>query len=231
MWLIKRAIVLNHEYLADTFSIKSSCNIKEYQYKLLNFQTSLMNVPLTHNFSSLNKNRIIMINKKPTQNFATLKSIIILPMVAILFVMFSFKPGFDRTNNVDQEPLFSKTSEAEILKFLARNTGYPQVAKNASDTGKIFVVVKMGKGGIVKESKAFTDNTTISAPFLPQIVIVGYKQSGGISTTIIQKTNEKEHPALKDECRRIVNKLSEVNIPEWKDKNMEFAIVYKFILK
>jgi beta-lactamase regulating signal transducer with metallopeptidase domain len=231
MWLIKRAIVLNHEYLADTFSLKSSCNIKEYQYKLLNFQTSFMNVPLAHNFSSLIKKRIIMINKEPTQNFAALKSIIILPAVAILFVMFSFKPGSDRTNNADQEPLFSKTSQAEILKFLAVNTGYPQVAKNASDTGTIFVVVKMEKGGFVKECKAFTDKKTISSPFLPKIVIVGYKQPAGIQTTIIQKTNDKEHLALKNECLRIVNKLSEVNIPEWKDISMEFAIVYKFILK
>jgi beta-lactamase regulating signal transducer with metallopeptidase domain len=36
IWLIKRSMALNHEYLADKFSLRSSCSIKEYQYKLLN---------------------------------------------------------------------------------------------------------------------------------------------------------------------------------------------------
>jgi bla regulator protein blaR1 len=230
MWLIKRSIVLNHEYLADNFSLQSSCNVKEYQYKLLNIPTSLMNVPLAHNFSNLIKNRIVMINKKPTRNYATLKSLIILPVVAILFVMFSFKPESNLTNTGNQKQLFSKTSESEILVFLAKNTGYPQEAKSSSDTGKVFVVVKMNKGGIIKECKAFTDKKAVNVPFLPEIIIVGYKPSDGTSAANSVKATGNEHQTLKTECLRVTNKLSEVNIPEWKDKNMEFAIVYKFVL-
>ena len=231
MWLIKRSIVLNHEYLADNFSLKSSCNVKEYQYKLLNIPTSLMNVPLAHNFSSLIKNRIVMINKKPTRNYATLKSLIILPVVAILFVMFSFKPENTLTNTGNQKPLFSKTSESEILVFLAKNTGYPQEARSSSDTGKVFVVVKMNKGGVIKECKAFTDKKAVNVPLLPEIVIVGYKPSGGTSATKSTKATSNEHPTLKTECLRVTNTLSDVKIPEWKDKDMEFAIQFKFALK
>jgi beta-lactamase regulating signal transducer with metallopeptidase domain len=231
MWLIKRSIVLNHEYLADNFSLKNSCSIKEYQYKLLNIPTSLMNVPLAHNFSSLIKNRIVMINKKPTRNYAALKSIIILPVVAILFVMFSFKPETNLINTGNQKQLFSKNSESEILLFLAKNTGYPQEAKNSSDTGKVFVVVKMNKGGIIKECKAFTDKKAVNVPMLPEIVIVGYKPSGGTNAANSGKAIGNEHPTLKTECLRVTNTLSEVKIPEWTDKNMEFAIEFKFILK
>jgi len=231
MWLIKRSIVLNHEYLADNFSLKNSCSIKEYQYKLLNIQKGLMNIPLAHNFSSLIKNRIVMINKKPTRNYAALKSIIILPVVAILFVMFSFKPESNPANNDYQASLFSKSSESEILKFLAMNTGYPQVAKNSSDTGKVFVVVKMNKGGIVKECKAFTEKKGINVPFLEEIVIVGYKPSTGPGATKSEKATGNEHPALKTECLRVANRLMEIKIPEWKDKDMEFAIEFTFTLK
>jgi beta-lactamase regulating signal transducer with metallopeptidase domain len=230
MWLIKRSIVLNHEYLADNFSLKSSCNVKEYQYKLLNIPTSLMNVPLAHNFSSLIKNRIVMINKKPTRNYANLKSLIILPVVAILFVMFSFKPESSQ-NTGNQKPLFSKTSESEILVFLAKNTGYPQEAKSSSDTGKVFVVVKMNKGGVIKECKVFTDKKAVNVPLLPEIVIVGYKPSGGTSVTKSIKATSNEHPTLKTECLRVTNTLSEIKIPEWKDNDMEFAIQFKFALK
>jgi beta-lactamase regulating signal transducer with metallopeptidase domain len=231
MWLIKRSIILNHEYLADNFSLKSSCSVKEYQYKLLNIPTRLMNVPLAHNFSSLIKNRIVMINKKPTRNYAALKSIIILPAVAILFVMFSFKPEANQTNTDNQKPLFSKTSESEILVFLAKNTGYPQEAKSSSDTGKVFVVVKMNKGGVIKECKVFTDKKAVNVPLLPEIVIVGYKPTGGTNVANSEKVTANEHPTLKTECLRVANKLSEVKIPEWQDKNMEFAIAYKFTLK
>jgi beta-lactamase regulating signal transducer with metallopeptidase domain len=231
MWLIKRSMVLNHEYLADNFSIKSSSSIKEYQYKLLNISKGLMNVPLAHNFSSLIKNRIVMINKRPTRNYAALKSIIILPVAAILFVMFSFKPESIPTNNGYQEPLFSKSSESEILKFLAINTGYPQEAKNSFDTGKVFVVVKMNKGGIIKECKAFTEKNGINVPLLEEIVIVGYKPSTGPSAAKSEKATGNEHPSLKTECLRVANKLMEVKIPEWKDKDIEFAIAFKFTLK
>jgi beta-lactamase regulating signal transducer with metallopeptidase domain len=231
MWLIKRSIVLNHEYLADNCSLRSSCNIKEYQYRLLNIPTSPMNVPLAHNFSSLIKNRIVMINKKPTHNYATFKGLIILPVVAILFFIFSFKPDSTQTNSSDQKPLFANTSESEILAFLAKNTRYPQEARISSDTGKIFMIIKMNKGGIIKECKAYTDNEAISVSLLPEIVVVGYKPTAGTQGANSEKAAIDEHQTLKAECLRVANKLSEVNVPEWKDKNVEFAITYKFILK
>ena len=37
------------------------------------------------------------------------------------------------------QPLLSKTSESGLLKYVAMNTGYPQEAKAASDTGRIYV--------------------------------------------------------------------------------------------
>ena len=64
VWLIKRSVILNHEYLADYITLRSSRNVKDYQYRLLNFQSGLKNISLAHSFNSLIKNRIIMINKK-----------------------------------------------------------------------------------------------------------------------------------------------------------------------
>jgi hypothetical protein len=229
MWLIKRSIVLNHEYMADSSSINISENIKEYQYKLLNISKGLMNVPLAHNFSNLIKNRIVMINRRPTRNYAALKSLIILPAAAILFVMFAFRPEFNPATTGSQQSLFSKTSETQILEFLARNTGYPQEARNSLDSGNVFVVVKMGKGGVIKECKAFTENKSINVPVLPEIVIVGYKSSVGAVAG--SKVRGNDHPILKTECLRIANKLSEVRIAEWKDKDVEFAVKFIFSLK
>jgi hypothetical protein len=166
-----------------------------------------------------------MINKKPTRNYAALKSLIILPVVAILFVMFSFKSENKLTDTGNQKSLFSKASESEILLFLARNTGYPQEAKNSSDTGKVFVVVKISKGGVIKECKAFTDIKAVKVPLLPEIVITGFKPTGGTSAT------KNEHQALNTECLRVTNTLSTLSIPEWKDNDIEFAVQFKFTLR
>jgi hypothetical protein len=72
VWLIKRSIILNHEYLADHISLINNNNVKEYQFRLLSFQGGLKNISLAHNFNSLIKNRIIMINRKPSLKFAAL---------------------------------------------------------------------------------------------------------------------------------------------------------------
>jgi hypothetical protein len=131
------------------------------------------------------------------------------------------------------EPLFSTSSATEILKFLAMNSIYPREAINSSDTGRIFVAVKMDKGGIIRECKAFTNKDEINVPVLPVVVILGYKTSaGGLqSTDKFKKASSNEHLILRNECLRVTNKIDELNIPEWKDKGMEFALSFNFKLK
>ena len=230
IWLIKRSMKLNHEYLADSFTLRNSSSIKEYQYKLLNIPRKPINITLAHNFSSLIKNRIIMINKKPTRNYAILKNLLILPVVAILFVMFSFKPESNAIMNGAQEQLFSKSSETEISNFLARNILYPLEAKNSSDTGKVFVVVKMKKGGIIKECKFFSEKNKVKVPILEEIVVTAYKDNSKSVAKSETKT-DREHLALKTECLRVANKLVELQIPEWKDRDIEFALAINFRLQ
>jgi TonB family protein len=130
------------------------------------------------------------------------------------------------------QPLFSQSSQSEILKFMGMNTGYPQAARSAADTGMIFIVVKMGKGGVVKECKAYTEKTEIKVPFLPEVVIVGYQtQTPGSGDIRPGNATGNPHTDLQTEGLRIANKLGGLDIPEWKDKDMEFALTLKFVLK
>ncbi|HZK61637.1 MAG TPA: energy transducer TonB, partial [Anaerovoracaceae bacterium] len=165
--------------------------------------------------------------------------------VRVISMLSGFRPGMQGGKPVNvwymvpvtftlsaPEPLFSRSSENEILKYVGMNTGYPQLARNSSDTGRVYVVVKMGKGGIVKECSAVTEKNEIKVPLMPEVVIIGYNSSTGLQSNAgIKKETSKEHPLLKPECLRVVNNLGELNIPEWKDKDMEFALAFKFILK
>jgi hypothetical protein len=88
----------------------------------------------------------------------------------------------------------------------------------------------MNKGGIIKESKAFYNKTEIKVPLLSEIVIMGYKPSSGQNGPTVNNKST-EHPLLMAECMRVVKKLEGLDVPEWKDKNMQFAFAFKFNLK
>jgi hypothetical protein len=160
-----------------------------------------------------------------------MKNLLILPVVAIMFVMFSFRPETGLPKNDYQEQLLSITSQSEILRFINMNISYPQEARVSSDTGRVFVVIKMEKGGTIKESAAFTEKNGITIPFLEEVVIMGNGPGSGQGATKINDIARGEHNALKAECLRVVNMLGSIAIPEWKDKSVEFAFIFNFQLK
>ncbi len=164
--------------------------------------------------------------------------------VRVISLLPEFKPGSSGGKPVnvwcfapvmftlpESESVFQITSDQQILKFLTMNIVYPREAKNASDTGRIFVTVKLQKGGIDRECMAFNEKEDISLPFLPQVVIVGYMKEPipgliGRSDQVI-----KDHSSLKSECLRVAELLTVNEIPEWKEKDIGFALQFKFVLK
>lgn len=135
-----------------------------------------------------------------------------------------------------KEPIFSKEAELGILKYIGMNTGYPQEARAASDTGRVYVVVKLTKGGVVKDCKAYTEKAEIKAPFLPDVVVVGYKSTTPGPTDIRPaipnvKPSGSGLTSLKNEALRVANTLSVNEIPDWKDKDLEFALTIIYTLK
>jgi TonB family protein len=138
VWFIKRSIILNHEYLADLVSVNNK-SIKEYQYRLLNFQTGLKHISLAHNFNSLIKNRIIMINKKPTRKYATLKNILILPVVAFVLYAFatpeyhySVAPSNDNALSIYQPAVIL---QKEVKGIVLKEDGKPLEGVSIMSTG------------------------------------------------------------------------------------------------
>jgi len=137
VWLIKRSIILNHEYLADHVSLSSNNNVKEYQYKLLNIQAELKHISLAHNFNSLIKNRIIMLNKKPTLKYAKLKNIIILPVIAIVAYAFA-TPEYQYVTPANdplaiyQPPIIQ---QKEVKGIVINEEGKPLEGVNITSTG------------------------------------------------------------------------------------------------
>jgi TonB family protein len=132
----------------------------------------------------------------------------------------------------ESEPLLMNTSVSELLKFVAKNVLYPGAAKNASDTGTVFAVLKLKKGGTISQVETFTDKSSFRVPLLKEeVVVVGYKQPGPGEIRSSNVTASGDRTLLKEECRRVVNQVSSREIPEWLDRDLEFALAIKFVIK
>jgi hypothetical protein len=91
VWLLRRAIRQNLEFVADNCVIESGIDKKAYQYLLLKVvgvpQFSIVN---QFNFSSLKK-RIVMMNKMKTARVHLVKFAFVLPLAALLLLAFREK--------------------------------------------------------------------------------------------------------------------------------------------
>jgi TonB family protein len=91
VYLFNRSLRAIHEYQADQECISSGVPIVNYQSLLLNqvFKSGAFN--LTNSFSnpSLIKKRMLMMTKKRTSDFASLKMVIVVPVTAIVFFAIS----------------------------------------------------------------------------------------------------------------------------------------------
>ena len=86
-WLLKREVRHNLEYLADRSVITSGHDTKTYQYHLLGLTNQKAAAQLINNFNVLPlKNRIKMMNKKPSHHIRRFKYLLFVPLVALLLV-------------------------------------------------------------------------------------------------------------------------------------------------
>lgn len=87
VWLLRKEIRQNLEFLADKQVVRSGCNRKNYQYHLLRLSHQSTAVPIVNNFNvSQLKKRIIMMNKKKTSRISLLKYALLLPVTALLIL-------------------------------------------------------------------------------------------------------------------------------------------------
>ena len=89
VWLLKKEISSNHEYLADEQVMLAGYNKKEYQYHLIGLEHPEMAIAkLYNNFCVLPlKKRITMLNKKRTGRVGKVKYLTLLPLAAGLLLL------------------------------------------------------------------------------------------------------------------------------------------------
>ncbi|MDB5155874.1 MAG: Signal transducer regulating beta-lactamase production, contains metallopeptidase domain [Mucilaginibacter sp.] len=90
--LYRRAIQLNHEFLADEAAIGANANIADYQQLLLCKVGDVKSLNITSQFNySVTKNRLIMMTKKTSATTAWICKLAVIPVVALATTAFCNK--------------------------------------------------------------------------------------------------------------------------------------------
>jgi TonB family protein len=176
IWLLKRSIRENHEFLADNGVLKPGVSSANYRLLLLN--SSFIQQPIiANNFNySLIKIRIKMMTKIKSSKLAASKLTMGILVTAALFMVF----GFDYSENLPQEKKTTATQTKEPQKteqaqdqvfvvveqmpefpggeqalrdFIAKEVKYPDDAIKAKTQGKVFINFVVSKEGKVIDPK------------------------------------------------------------------------------
>ncbi|REE80273.1 beta-lactamase regulating signal transducer with metallopeptidase domain [Lutibacter oceani] len=125
VWLYKKAVQQNLEFLADAYALEMAQNQKLYKLTLLKTCSSNFCTEITNNFyNSLIKKRIDMLHKKRSKNKSQWKYALLLPLITAFIITFNTKTiaqekklvEIEEVDNLKVELLIDKNSTNETLK-------------------------------------------------------------------------------------------------------------------
>jgi beta-lactamase regulating signal transducer with metallopeptidase domain len=133
--LYKKAIQLNHEFLADEEIVKTYNNVPFYQNLLLQKNSNVQTIYLASNLNYLvTKKRLIMMTKHTSKKVAVLKKIAIIPVFAGLISFLCFKViAQEKTSEQKPKPVLISNSQNVSDKDKNRDAYYKGVWVKISD--------------------------------------------------------------------------------------------------
>ena len=138
----------------------------------------------------------------------------------------SIIPNFSEVQSSDNK-VFPETIERQIVKFVASKVIYPEEAKSAGLQGAFIVKISTEKG-VVKSTGIIEKNDELNVPLLDKIIVVAYAKS---DSNMSESNQNDGNIAIKKELLRVSELLSQIENPEWKINNLDFAIEIVFQLR
>ncbi len=193
IWLYKKAILQNLEFIADNEAAKKISDKKAYQYTLLKITTHETCVAITNHFyQSLIKKRIVMLNKNQSKKWNYWKYYAIIPALGAFVLLFQIK-----TIAQEKKELKEKTEKAALASIIQDGEVY-KITKSTTDQELKDLTAKLKSEHNVdleiSNVKRNSDNELIA------IKIRVVKESGKVHVIDMNSTK-----ALKD-CSIIIDK-------------------------
>ena len=152
VWLYKKAIVQNLEFIADSEASKNISDKKAYQFTLLKITTQENCVGITNHFyQSLIKKRIVMLNKNQSNKRNSWKYLIVLPLLVAFVLLFQIKVIAQEKKSQEHKPI----GKLEIIKsfYVTKETTNEAINsevekfKNEFKTDVVFSKIKRNTQG------------------------------------------------------------------------------------
>lgn len=191
IWLYRKEIQQNLEYIADYETQSISKDNKAYLHLLLKTSVKNTNIPLTNNFyNSQIKNRIIMLHKSKSHHKKQWRYLLVLPLLACMLMSMNTEKIY-----VDNSTKLENTNKKETVEFLVtKNTTDTELDRIKEDLKKegltvTFKRVKRNKDGEIRaikieaKSKNSSTNYQISSDdeAIKPINIVFDKENNSVS--------------------------------------------------
>lgn len=173
VWLMKREMAMNLEYLADKGVLREGVDSREYQYHLLRLTYDETAVQIVNNFNvSQLKQRIMMMNKPKSPNLTSVKYLLLAPMFFLFITANSIYAGQNenKTETRLSEPPPEKKTVGEndvfewvevlpefpggfpaMMKYLSANIRYPVEAQQAGIQGRVTCSCVVMKDGSITD--------------------------------------------------------------------------------
>jgi bla regulator protein BlaR1 len=120
IWLMKKAIRENIEFITDRKILQKGVDSKSYQYSLINVNFGAQNNAIVNHFNiSTIKKRIIMMNAKRSSSVNITRYLFLIPVVMVLLLVFSVSKA-ELSKGVTK----SSTSVMQVLKAAATQLNF-----------------------------------------------------------------------------------------------------------
>lgn len=161
-----------------------------------------------------------MLTKK---NFSI--KLLILQGLFILLITVSCNSSSNRNTFSDDKATISDESQSKIKELILKNFQFPVTLNNDATSGLFYVSVKIEKGGKISDIRIIKSEDSLKIPLLNscQIMLV---PSDSINTTKNFDYITKKMYAFEEEAMRVTKMIEPLNLPEWQNKNVEFAISF-----
>ena len=123
IWLYKKAITQNLEFIADAAASQKISDKKAYQYTLLKITTHESCLSITNHFyQSLIKKRIVMLNKNQSKKRSSWKLYVVVPALAAFVLLFQIEVIAKEKREIATKELREKDGSVDIYKISKTTT-------------------------------------------------------------------------------------------------------------
>ena len=144
IWLYKKAILQNLEFIADSEAAKVISDKKAYQYTLLKITAHESCVAITNHFyQSLIKKRIVMLNKNQSKKRNYWKYYAVIPALVAFVLLFQIKTIAQEKESTEPKEVTKKVDPIAVFKIQKNTTDQElkEMAEKLKSQHNIDVVV------------------------------------------------------------------------------------------